>query len=138
VSEHYYRLAPFWAYCATYGGAHAHIQVSDPLQTLKDQAYICYDRSVVGGKLADNYLREHGLRPPVRLELDGIDAIGKLVSEALGVSILPDTGTLNEGRGGVKKWPLPNPPVRSVVILWDRSGVRAPLAEAFAELLVPG
>lgn len=114
----------------------ADVEVEDPFKTLMEQPYICYDRSVLGGKLADEYLRERGIRPRIRLELDGIDAIGTLVSESLGVSVLPDTGTLNEGPGGVRKWPFPEPaPERTVAILWGRSGVRAPLAQEFARFL---
>jgi len=117
----------------------AGMAVDDPLQTLLSQPYICYDRSVLAGKLVDDYLRDRGIRPRIRLELDGIDSIGKLVSEGLGVSILPDTGTLNTGLGGIEKWPLPDPaPIRSVGILWIRSGVRAPLAQAFAEMIQDG
>lgn len=116
----------------------ADMQVEDPLQALMQAPYICYDRSVLGGKLADEYLYTHNIRPRIRLELDGIDAIGKLVSEGLGVSLLPDTGTLQEGPGGVEKWPLPGQvPQRSVALFWGRSSVRAPLAEAFCETLNP-
>ena len=112
------------------------LEVEDPLQALKQHPYICYDRSVLGGKLADDYLHTHGIRPRIRLELDGIDAIGNLVSEGLGVSLLPDTGTLKEGPGGVAKWALPGEaPQRTVALFWGRSGVRAPLAEAFWEAL---
>lgn len=115
----------------------AGMKVKDPLKELMRYPYICYDRSVLGGKLADDYLRERGIRPRIRLELDGIDAIGKLVSEGLGVSLLPDTGTLNEGPAGIKKWSLPPPvPRRSLAIIWGRSGARAPLAQAFAQVLV--
>lgn len=114
----------------------ADMQVDDVFGTLMQQPYICYDRSVLGGKLADEYLHAHGVRPRIRLELDGIDSIGKLVSEGLGVSILPDTGTLNEGPEGVAKWVLPEPvPQRVVALFWGRSGVRAPLAQAFAGVL---
>lgn len=113
------------------------MMIEDPLKALMQHPYICYDRSVLGGKLADEYLREHGIRPKARLELDGIDAIGKLVSEGLGVSLLPDTGTLNEGATGVKNWSLPMPvPERLIAIIWARNGARAPLAQAFAQLLI--
>lgn len=116
----------------------AGLMIEDPLSVLMQHPYICYDRSVLGGKLADEYLREHGIRPKIRLELDGIDAIGKLVSEGLGVSVLPNTGTLNMSPNGVKNWSLPSPvPVRLISIVWARNGARAPLAEAFAKLLVP-
>ncbi|MEB2398889.1 MAG: LysR family transcriptional regulator [Alcaligenaceae bacterium] len=114
----------------------ADVDGTDPLQTLMTHPYICYDRSVLGGRQADDYLRERQIRPRIRLELDGIDAIGKLVSEGLGVSLLPDTSTLNEGPGGVRIWPLPPPvPRRHVAIFWGRGGVRAPLSQAFARLL---
>ncbi|MFW7341561.1 LysR substrate-binding domain-containing protein [Pollutimonas sp. H1-120] len=116
--------------------APASLKVADPLETLLAQPYICYDRSVVGGKMADDYLRGRSIRPRIRLELDGIDAIGKLVSEGLGVSILPDTGTLDTGPQGVAKWALPGPvPIRSIGMCWTRSSIRAPLAQAFAQLI---
>jgi DNA-binding transcriptional LysR family regulator len=116
--------------------APASLKVVDPLETLLTQPYICYDRSVVGGKMADDYLQDKAVRPKIRLELDGIDAIGKLVSEGLGISILPDTGTLDTGPKGVAKWPLPGPvPIRSIGMCWTRSSVRAPLAQEFAGLL---
>lgn len=112
------------------------VLVQDPFKTLMDMPYICYDRKVLGGRLADEYLKQQGLRPRIRLELDGIDAIGKLVSESLGVSVLPDTGTLNEGPGGVRKWRFRSPaPERAVAFLWARGGVRAGLAEEFARFL---
>ncbi|MGB3288990.1 MAG: LysR family transcriptional regulator [Burkholderiaceae bacterium] len=115
----------------------ASLKVDDPMETLLSQPYICYDRSVVGGKMTDDYLRDRHARPRIRLELDGIDAIGKLVSEGLGVSILPDTGTLQTGPGGIAKWSLPGPvPIRSIGMCWTRSNVRAPLAEAFASLIL--
>src|SRR5690606_28856024 len=114
----------------------ADLDGSDPLATLKTQPYICYDRNVYGGKLADDYLRELQIRPQIRLELDGIDSIGKLVSDGLGVSLLPDTKTLNTGEDGVRIWPLPPPvPKRHIAIVWTRSRVRTPLSQIFAQLL---
>lgn len=109
---------------------------TDALEILKTQPYICYDRSVLGGKLADDYLRALQIQPRIRLELDGIDSIGKLVSEGLGVSLLPDTQTLHQGPDGVRLWPLSPPvPKRYVAILWGRGSVRAPLSQTFARLL---
>lgn len=114
----------------------ADVDGSDALATLTAHPYICYDRNVFGGRLADDYLRERQIRPRIRLELDGIDSIGKLVSEGLGVSLLPNTHTLDTGPGGVRLWPLPPPvPTRYVAIFWGRGSVRAPLSQAFASLL---
>lgn len=111
----------------------ARMRVTDPLKTIATQPFILYDRKVVGGKMAEAYLRERGVRPTVRFELDGIESIARLVSEGLGVSVLPDWAVLGQGDMQVRRWPLPAPcPHRRVGLLWLRSSVRAPLAAAFA------
>jgi DNA-binding transcriptional LysR family regulator len=112
----------------------ASMRVRDVLATIASEPFIRYDRNVVAGRLADDYLRQRNVRPKVRFELDGIENITRLVSEGLGVSVLPDwpgAGT----RSPVRKWPLPAPcPSRTVGIMWLRSGVRAPLVSAFVAL----
>lgn len=108
--------------------------VRDPLAVIAREPYIRYDRSVVGGRMADDYLRARDLRPQVRFELDGIDSIAKLVSEGLGVALLPDWATTGVS-APVKRWSLPAPcPVRTVGAIWPRSGVRSELMRVFVEL----
>lgn len=110
------------------------MRVRDPLAVIAREPYIRYDRSVVGGRMADDYLRARDLRPQVRFELDGIDSIAKLVSEGLGVALLPDWATTGVS-APVKRWPLPAPcPVRTVGAIWPRSGVRSELMRVFVEL----
>ena len=112
----------------------ADMKVRDPLAVIAREPYICYDRSVVGGKMADDYLRARNLRPHVRFELDGIDSIAKLVSEGLGVALLPDWAASDALAARVKRWPLPAPcPVRTVGAIWLRAGVRSELMRAFVE-----
>ncbi len=110
------------------------MRVRDVLATIASEPFIRYDRNVIGGRLADDYLRKRNVRPKVRFELDGIENITRLVSEGLGVSVLPDW----PGAGTnypVRKWPLPAPyPSRTVGIMWQRSSVRAPLVSAFLAL----
>jgi DNA-binding transcriptional LysR family regulator len=85
--------------------------------------------------MADEYLRRHGIRPKVRFELDGIEHIVKLVSEGLGVSLLPEWPVIGPPDPSVKKWPLPRPfPTRIVGVLWVRATVRAPLVDIFIRL----
>jgi len=85
--------------------------------------------------MADDYLRQRGVRPQVRAELDGIEYIAKLVVEGLGVSVLPDWAVLGPANPALKKWPLPPPcPSRTVGVVWQRRSVRAPLVEAFVGL----
>ncbi|WP_348994871.1 LysR family transcriptional regulator [Achromobacter sp. HNDS-1] len=112
----------------------ADMAVPDPLAVIAREPYIRYDRSVVGGRMADDYLRARDLRPHVRFELDGIDSIAKLVSEGLGVALLPDWATTGAS-APVKRWPLPGPcPARSVGAIWPRSGVRSELMRVFVEM----
>lgn len=116
----------------------AAMRVSDPIQTLAAEPFIRYDRQVVGGKLADDYLRHHGVRPRVRFELDGIESIGRLVAEGLGISILPDWNVANAPDLAIKRWALPPPHLqRQVGIVWTRANVRAQLAQALVELATP-
>lgn len=113
----------------------ADMAVRDPLAVIAREPYIRYDRSVVGGRMADDYLRARDLRPHVRFELDGIDSIAKLVSEGLGVALLPDWATTGAS-APVRRWPLPGPcPARSVGAIWPRSGVRSELMRVFVEMV---
>ncbi len=116
--------------------APAQLRVRDPLATAAREPFIRYDRGVVAGKLADEYLRRHGVRPRVQFELDGIEHIAKLVAEGLGVSVLPDWATVGAPQADLKRWPLPAPcPVRTVGMLWLRGSARAPLADALVQLV---
>ncbi|MGJ7531047.1 LysR family transcriptional regulator [Variovorax sp. GB1P17] len=113
----------------------ARMKVASALATIAREPFIRYDRQVVGGKMADDYLRQLGIRPNVRVELDGIEYIAKLVAEGLGVSVLPDWAVIGAPNRELKKWPLPPPcPARTVGVLWQRSTVRAPLVEALVDI----
>jgi len=110
----------------------AALLVDDVLETATREPFIRYDRNSVGGKLADNYLREKDVHVRVRFELDSIGPIAKLVAEGLGVSVLPDWGELGAPDPALKRWPLPAPtPCRTIGVLWLRSTVRSQLVEAF-------
>ncbi|MES2185419.1 MAG: LysR substrate-binding domain-containing protein [Pseudomonadota bacterium] len=112
----------------------AKMRVRDVQATAAQQPFILYDRKVVGGRLAEGWLRSAGVQPRVRFELDGIEAIAKLVAEGLGVSVLPDWAVLGDD-GRLRRWPLPAPcPARRIGILSLRNSVRAPLVAAFTTL----
>jgi DNA-binding transcriptional LysR family regulator len=113
----------------------AQTPVRDVLETLATQPFIRYDRQVVAGKMADDYLLARGIRPQVRFELDGIENIAKLVAEGLGVSVLPDWPVIGAPNPALRRWPLPPPvPARSVGVAWLPSGARSALVRAFVEL----
>ncbi|WP_106418409.1 LysR family transcriptional regulator [Salinicola tamaricis] len=53
---------------------------------------VLYDRGSFGGRQVVRFLERQGLRPEIRLELDEIDAIARLVACGLGVALIPRTG----------------------------------------------
>ncbi|MCX4164955.1 MULTISPECIES: LysR family transcriptional regulator [Paraburkholderia] len=110
----------------------ASMPVSDPHAVLASEPFLRYDRNVVGGQLADAYLRQHGIRPHQRCELDGLDAIAVLVDRGIGVSLVPDWLMTRFAGLSLAKWPLPHPfPKRVVGLLWGRSSARMRLVQAF-------
>lgn len=58
-------------------------------KTLSSKPYICYDTESWGGRIADGFLIENRLEPRSLCELDDLEAISILVSEGLGVSLVP-------------------------------------------------
>ncbi|WP_020071473.1 LysR family transcriptional regulator [Paraburkholderia caledonica] len=107
------------------------MKVQDVFITAAREPFILYDRNVVAGKMADDYLRRNNVRPKVRFELDGIEHIAQLVAEGFGVSILPDWPLLGPPDPRTKRWKLPAPcPSREVGLVWLRHSTRSPLATA--------
>lgn len=117
----------------------ADLRVDDVLEILAREPFIRYGRQSVGGRLADNYLREKGIRVRVRFELDNINPIAKLVAEGLGVSVLPDCGAIGASDPALTRWSLPAPrPSRTIGVLWLRSTSRSQLVEAFISVVSSG
>jgi DNA-binding transcriptional LysR family regulator len=105
-----------------------------PLDLLREQPLLRYDRSLGGGKQADRYLRKHGIVPVERFEQSSLLAIAMMVSEGLGVSLVPDIGSpLTDGLA-IARVPLPDQvDPRRFGVLWRRANPRARLVGAFLE-----
>lgn len=104
----------------------------DAHQLLRTQPFIRYDRSVLGGQLADRYLRDHGIRPRQRLEIDGLMAVAALVNQGLGVALVPDWAPMWNSGLAIARIALPErAPIRRVGLVWSARGPRVSLAEAF-------
>ncbi|MEB2551443.1 LysR family transcriptional regulator [Burkholderia gladioli] len=110
----------------------AAMRVTDPHRTLRSEPFIRYDRNVVGGQLADSYLRQHGIHTNQRCELDGLAAIAALVDRKLGVSLVPDWNLRPLTELSLAKWLLPHAFMkRQVGLIWNRSSARVRLVQAF-------
>ncbi|MET0164940.1 MAG: LysR family transcriptional regulator [Vicinamibacterales bacterium] len=115
--------------------APASLPVDDPHTTLATEPFIRYDRNVRGGRLADAYLRQFGIRPRERFELDALDAIAVLVDRGLGVSLVPDWATPWPTPPSLAKWVLPNRfRTRCIGVLWGRASARIRLVRAFLDV----
>lgn len=106
----------------------------DAHELLRTEPFIRYDRSVLGGQLADRYLRDNNIHPKERIEIDGITAIASLVEQDLGISLIPDWTPLWRSGMPIAKISLPKrAPLRQVGLIWGTHGPRASLAHAFLE-----
>ncbi len=107
---------------------------SDPHELLSTQPLIRYDRHQWGGRQADDYLRNAGIVPRERFELNALNAIAVMVDRGLGVSLVPDWAKpWPEGLRLVRiPLPLPAEP-RRIGIVWSRSSVRVRLVHALME-----
>lgn len=106
----------------------------DPHALLRDEPFIRYDRTVWGGQLADRYLRDHGIRPHQRLEINGLMSIAVMVDHGLGVSLLPDWSALWSGGLSIARVPLPrHAPVRRIGFIWGVQRPHAHLAGLFLQ-----
>ena len=110
--------------------AHARDAGRDPLELLRNEPLVRYDRQLAGGSLAQRYLQAHGIRPHERMELNSIMAIALLVERGLGVGLVPDIGQGLDGQH-LRKLAVPPmpaeggdlaPPPRELGLQWrDKS-----------------
>lgn len=101
---------------------------------LTQEPFIRYDRTVLGGQLADRYLRDHSIAVQQRLEIDGLMSIACLISQGIGVGLLPDWAPMWNSGLDIVRVPLPNrAPVRRVGLMWSAQGPRAALANALLD-----
>jgi DNA-binding transcriptional LysR family regulator len=112
------------------------MHVSDVRTTLQNEPYVRYDTTTVGGKMADDYLRQQGIQVRQRCELDGLDAIAALVSRGLGVTLVPQWLRAPEYGMPLSHWSIPNWRAKRVVgLVWNRTSARIRLVEAFLQLV---
>lgn len=110
------------------------LENEDPLDLLRTQPYIQYDRSVVGGELAERYLLQRGIEPRRRLEINGVMSIAAMVDQGIGISLLPDWSALWDSRMKISKVSLPaTAPQRITGIVWAPRSPHAFMAQKFLE-----
>lgn len=81
---------------------------------LETHPLVLYDRGSFGGRQVVRFLERRRLRPAIRLELDEIDAIARMVEFGLGVALIPLTGL----------WRHRQPPPVRIVALGEQTFYR--------------
>ncbi len=103
---------------------------------LAAEPFIRYDRTAVGGRLADLYLRRYGIKPRERFELNALEAIAGMVDRGLGVSLVPDWPVSWPAGHAIVKLSLPHAfTPRCVGLVWMRGSARSRLIDAVLRIL---
>ncbi|MET0203533.1 MAG: LysR family transcriptional regulator [Casimicrobiaceae bacterium] len=110
--------------------------VADVHTLLVTEPFIRYDRTAIGGRLADTYLRRHGLKPRERFELNALEAIAVMVDRGLGVSLVPDWPLSWPAGHTLVRKPLPHPfAPRCIGLVWSRATARLRLVQSLLGVL---
>ncbi|WP_149194166.1 LysR family transcriptional regulator [Luteimonas suaedae] len=106
----------------------------DPHDLLANEPLIRYDRNQWGGRQADEYLRQAGITPLERFEVNALNAIAVMVDRGLGVSLVPDWARPWPEGLDLVRMPLPElVEPRRIGAVWSRSSVRIRLVNVLLE-----
>ncbi|MDR5784932.1 LysR family transcriptional regulator [Caballeronia sp. LZ065] len=102
----------------------------DPHELLRREPFVRYDRTLGGGKQADNYLRAARIVPRELFELNSLMAIAMMVDRGLGVSLVPDIVSPMTAALSIARLTLPmQVEPRRFGMVWQRSSPRARLIQ---------
>ncbi|WP_158291685.1 LysR family transcriptional regulator [Lampropedia puyangensis] len=77
-----------------------------PMHLLRTKPLVRYERQNWGGAYANAFLQSEGIEPDARYELDSLEGIALLVSEGLGVSLVPNWARVGGMPQGVEVLPI--------------------------------
>ncbi|MQB07920.1 LysR family transcriptional regulator [Agrobacterium tumefaciens] len=100
---------------------------SEPMILLQTERFLRYDRNHWGGRLVDQYLKQKRIRPREHFELDSLEAIVVMVSQGVGISIIPDWPRPWPEGVHVEQHILADAPRREIGLTWSRTSRRLPL-----------
>jgi DNA-binding transcriptional LysR family regulator len=107
----------------------------EPHELLRNEHLIRYDSTLSGGKQANRYMRQHGIVPRERFELNSLVAIAMMVERRLGVALMPDTSSpLITSLKVVRLKPPGEVEKRRFGVIWQRSSPRKQLIEGMLKV----
>jgi DNA-binding transcriptional LysR family regulator len=109
----------------------------DPHALLASEPLIMPRRNSWVGRMIEGYLRQAGIRPRDRFEVDTFEAAMVMVDRGLGVSLMYDWAPPWWEGLSLLKLPLPdNRFGRRLGLIWNRASIRIRLVRAFLEVAV--
>lgn len=116
--------------------APATVEGDEPLQLLRDNRFVRYDRHSFGGRQGTRFLRTQKIDTQPGLELDEVDAIVRMVEAGLGVSLVPRAGLWLERAAQIRIIELgPLTFYRELAMVMRHANRQLPLQRLFRECL---
>jgi DNA-binding transcriptional LysR family regulator len=104
---------------------------------LESLPYIRFQRFAWAGRVIDTHLRDRGIHVTQGMEMDSLEAVSMMVSNSLGVSIVPKRPIADPFPGEVRSLPFGNPPVSRDIGLVERTAnPKSDLVKALYSVLV--
>lgn len=105
-------------------------------ELLESSSFIQFSRRAWVGQLIDRYINDRGISVKRGMEINSLDAITRMVSFGLGVSIVPLPRTASKLLDNLKWLPFGDPPLhRSLVMIERQASPHSQLVEALTEVL---
>jgi len=105
-------------------------------ELLEAASFIQFSRRAWAGQLIDRSLTDRGIEVNRGMEIDSLDAIARMVSFGLGVSVVPLPRTATGMLDGLKWLPFGDPPLhRSLVMIERQASPQSQLVEALTDVL---
>jgi DNA-binding transcriptional LysR family regulator len=113
-----------------------HVVGDDPLQLLRDNRFVRYDRHSFGGRQVSRFLREQKIEVNPGLELDEVEALVRMVEAGLGVSLVPQAGLWLAREANIRVIKLGALTFhRELVLIMRHANRQLPLHKLFRECL---
>lgn len=114
-------------------------QRGDAATLLRNQPYIRYDPNAWGGRPAQRYLDDQGLRPTPLCDLDALETIAMLVADGVGVSLVPRWNGLEKLAAGCRVEAVESGHAglyrRDLILLAPAQGTRPTMLQLLAEAI---
>ncbi len=105
-------------------------------ELLEAGSFIQFSRHAWTGQLIERYLSDRGIVVKRGMEIDSLDAITRMVSFGLGVSVVPLPRTASAMLDSLKWLPFGDPPLhRSLVMIERQASPQSLLVEALTDVL---